>query len=1072
MAGVLDYTKYLTTLQTVTEVGNTFPSNQTTYTYTVGGSGQQGWTATIHWMTLIIDDYTVDANGTPDFSNTRAFGYYPGGSANQYSTGTISLPANMYTGPILPASTYHAPITIVNINWTKDGLDYAANLALIQNWEPTVTINDPYLDAAFEPMVNTPSTLTLIGQGRVIYYDDVTFTVVSDIPEQLPAFATATFFWDKAGGRVRLGSAVFNDKTATLTVNTEVIEFTGGTYPIYAEFPGFRQYGPVRSNTLQQVVASAIPLIVQSESFTPSQEYYYPGETVTYNLTVVQDPNYEAQSEPISNSARMRLSDSGLNVSLIPDTTFKTGAFSNGSINGSFTITSAMIDTALNDSDTVRSVTTTTLGPLAYTATIFVNNTHKVITNWDFYRPGRYDAGLTTATFKAASTVTRTIIAEEFPLTIAVTSTETEPWLGDDVLITVDGRNNRPFQNRISITASNGTTSTTLATFAYSNANNTYSTTTTILSTGTWTLQASFPGDLGTNLDYGNLASVSNTASIRIYPFGVMVPTPRTFIARDFGPRIGPYLSPASTITSWARSQFTLTNTVTYTMRVIATDGIGGISSYSTTTQWVKNTYNNPIWNRDASLIALSRNSDMLDPLNWFAVVNIPAGYTVYDQVNMSWPGTVGLPRKINGRFAPITIVHDDQSTATSIISLSIENPEIRLISKNSLTTTISVDPLVYGPNTLWETIRNDFQWWVSPMPQPLSGQIIYRNTNTNEIIYNKTVNVQTSTFTINADDFEFQNSGTFGIVAQYQGDDYRSTGTSNIVTANLIRNGNASHSFAFIDPPYYTGEIQDSDYGPGSRSIIINANTSTPYYPTAGRDYASAKPYKIYNPRYPTGEYPYHSVGFNIFKRWTTGTEVQVGDRIEIAYDVLSTGTYAGRVIGEFILPEFRNVRLPGYPQNTENFYPYWTLGIKTTFTVRGYDRQNDPYDPGVRFDLSPASQSNGLQNFWNGPAQYDKWWRNGGISIDYYKGDTPDIGNNSNAHVNTFQSPQKINAVLQPMNGKFDFHYVINFTDASKQPPIINFETRVYAWSNTPIDNPNYYECNLTTNTLTKIS
>lgn len=1050
MAGVLDYTKYLTTLQTVTEVGNTFPSSQTTYTYTVGGSGQQGWTATIHWMTLIIDDYTVDANGTPDFSNTRAFGYYPGGSANQYSTGTISLPANMYTGPILPASTYHAPITIVGINWTKDGLDYAANLALIQNWEPTVTINDPYLDEAFEPMVNTPSTLELIGQGRVIYYDDVTFTVVSDIPEQLPAFATATFFWDKAGGRVRLGSAVFNDKTATLTVNTEDIEFTGGTYPIYAEFPGFRQYGPVRSNTLQQVVASAIPLIVQSESFTPSQEYYYPGETVTYNLTVVQDPNYEAQPEPISNSARMKLSDSGLNVSLIPDTTFKTGAFSNGSINGSFTITSAMIDTALNDSDTVRSVTTTTLGPLAYTATIFVNNTHKVITNWDFYRPGRYDQGLTTATFKAASTITKTIIAEEFPLTISVTSTETEPWLGDDVVITVDGRNNRPFQNAISVTASNGTTSTTLANFTYSNANNTYSTTTTILSTGTWTLQASFPGDLGTNLDYGNLPSVSNTASIRIYPFGIMVPTPRTFIARNLGV--------AGIVTAWAKSQFTLTNAVTFSMRLLDRDGVSGYRNFVSTGTWVKNTYNNPIWNQEQQLIDRCRNADMLDPLNWFSTVNIPAGYSYYDGLTMTWEGTVGLPRKINGKFAPITVVHDNQSTATSIISLSIENPEIRLISKNSLTTTISVDPLVYGPNTLWETLRNNSNPWSGePICPLLVGQFIYRNTNTNEIIYNKTVNVQTSTFTINADDFTTQNTGTFGIVAQYQGDDFRTTGTSNIVIADLIRTGNVSHSFGFVDVSSYEGQA------------TVTANTSTPYYPVSGRDYQGLY-YKVYDPRYVTGEYPPTSVAFNIFKRYSTGTEVQVGDRIEIAYDVLTTGTYAGRVIGEFVLPEFRNVRLPGHPQNADNFYPYWTLGIKTTFTVRGYDRVNDPYDPGVRFDFGTGNQ---ILNRWNGPAQYaENFWFCNGISIDYYKGDTPDIGNSSNAHVNTWQTPYKLNGVMQPLKTKFDFHYVINYTDASQQPPIINFETRVYAWSNCPIDNPNYYECNLTTNTLTKIS
>jgi hypothetical protein len=1062
MAGVLDYKKYLTTLQTVTEVGNTFPSSQTTYTYTVGGSGQQGWTATIQWMTLIIDDYTVDSSGTPDFSNTRVFGYYPGGSANQYSTGTISFPANMYTGPILPASTYHAPITVVNINWVKEGVDYAANIALIQNWEPGVTINDPYLDAAFEPMINTPSTLELIGQGRVIYYDDVTFTVVSDIPEQLPAFATATFFWDDPGGRVRLGSAGFNDKTATLTVNTEDIGFTGGTYPIYAEFPGFRQYGPVRSNTLQQVVASAIPLIVQSESFTPSQEYYFTGESVNYSLTVVQDPNYEAQSEPISNSVSMKLSDSGLNVSLIPDTTFKTGAFFNGSVNGSFTITSAMIDTALIDSDTVRSVTTTTLGPLAYTATIFVNNTHKVITNWDFYRPGRYDAGFTTATFKAASTITKTIIAEEFPLTISVTSTETEPWLGDDVVITVDGRNNRLFQNNISITASNGSTSTTLATFAYSNANNTYSTTTTILSTGTWTLQASFPGDLGTNLDYGNLPSVSNTASIRIYPFGVMVPTPRTFIARDFGPRIGPFLSPASTITSWARSQFTLTNTVTYTMRVIATDGIGGISSYSTTTQWVKNTYNNPIWNRDASLIALSRNSDMLDPLNWFAVVNIPAGYTVYDQVNMSWPGTVGLPRKINGRFAPITIVHDSQSTATSIISLSIENPEIRLVSKNSLTTTISVDPLVYGPNTLWETIRAPATWWVSPMPEPLSGQIIYRNTNTNEIIYNKTVNVQTSTFTINADDFEFQNSGTFGIVAQYQGDDFRTTGTSNIVTADLIRTGNASHSFSFVTISQ-----------PGDGRSYVSPTSQNPWIPKSG--YYAFNIYRDFG-TYQTGEYSPTEVGYNIVKRYSTGTEVQVGDRVEIAYDVLSTGTYSGRVAGQFVLPDFRRVPVPGYVYPTQDI---WHLGIKVTYTVRRGGQENNPYEPGIRWEFNQDGLYNVHSNIpWpEGPYAGFIYLRNRLPSAKFYKG--PNVPNGfpfeyPGAQSSTFSYVLPLPPYARTSVPAFDIGYDLTITDEHKEyaPPIINIETRLYCITQSLVDNPNYYEINLTTNTLTKTS
>jgi len=522
MAGILDYKNYLNTLQTLSEIGNSFPSSQNTYRFTVGGTtSTQGWTATISWNTLIVDDYVIKTNGEPDFTNSKIIGYFTTGTANQYSTGTISIPANMYTGSILPGSTYHTPITVVNIDWVKDGIDYAVNLGFIQNWEPGVNLGDPYFDDGFEPVVSQRSTLTLVGYGRVVYYDNFSLTATTDIPLDLPlANSTCYFYYDNGTVRRLLGSSQFVDKVASITLNTVDVGFTGGTYSIYAEYLGFREYGLTRSNLLQQVVATEIPLLVDSESITPDLEVYYPG-TVTYDITLVPDPQYYPEDIPVENLARIKLAKSPIGLYPTSDILVKEANLVNGNISSTVTLASTQLDLNLSRTDTVYTILTGTIFSTYYQTIISVTNTASIKTEWDFYRPGPYGAGSHNKIITLNTTTTRNTFGESFPLTVSRTPEET--YWTEPIVITVDGRNSRQFYNTITVTGTatifGSNTSTVIATFTATNTStNTYSVEIDSLGSGTWHISASYPGDIGSSIFIANLPSTSNTIDHVIRP--------------------------------------------------------------------------------------------------------------------------------------------------------------------------------------------------------------------------------------------------------------------------------------------------------------------------------------------------------------------------------------------------------------------------------------------------------------------------------------------------------------------------------------------------------------------------
>jgi len=153
MSGVLNFDQYLGGPDQI-KIEQVFPSNQKTLVYNFN-QDITGWTFVMDHQTLVVDQVTFNRNsGQPNFSTSSVIGFFPKveltGTAvvDNASTGRVlvTLPANMYTGPIIPDARLNVPITIVGITWTDDQSPAQINThrwALVQCWEPDVTPGDP-----------------------------------------------------------------------------------------------------------------------------------------------------------------------------------------------------------------------------------------------------------------------------------------------------------------------------------------------------------------------------------------------------------------------------------------------------------------------------------------------------------------------------------------------------------------------------------------------------------------------------------------------------------------------------------------------------------------------------------------------------------------------------------------------------------------------------------------------------------------------------------------------------------------------------------------------------------------
>jgi hypothetical protein len=156
-AGVLNFSQYLGGPDNI-QCEQTFPSTQQTLQYNFGVS-INGWTFNIEAQTVVVDTVTFDRNsGQPNFASSKVIGFFPTETIDPYIYANyinvtaglvnITIPANLYTGPILPDARVNVPITIIKVQWTDAGSPAQINShrwAFIQCYEPGVTPGDPTL---------------------------------------------------------------------------------------------------------------------------------------------------------------------------------------------------------------------------------------------------------------------------------------------------------------------------------------------------------------------------------------------------------------------------------------------------------------------------------------------------------------------------------------------------------------------------------------------------------------------------------------------------------------------------------------------------------------------------------------------------------------------------------------------------------------------------------------------------------------------------------------------------------------------------------------------------------------
>jgi len=545
MAGILDYRNYLNTLQTLTNVDHIFPSDQKTYTYSVDNSGTGGWVANITWQTLLIDQVSYDSTGRPNFSNSTLLGYFENssGTTTEYSTGTISVPEGIYTGPLLPASDLYVPIIIIGFEWRQDGASYQQNIGYIVNWEPGVPIGNPYDSEFFEPFIIKPSVLTLTGPDLIIYKDDATLTAISDIPLDLTG-VICRFFASTGTVYNELGSTTFIENRADLNFNSENV-LTTGTYTIFASFGGKRDYSRATSNIINLEVIEGIPLIKDFSSFDPDLEMYFPSTTVDYTLGVIPSPLFPPSGVPIGNTATIRTIDG---FPPLVENVFKSGNFVNGVIDGTFTVTNSMVDTGLTSTATNFTITGWTANTTTYTATIFVTNTETVQTRWLSQRVGKYASGRISDTINVGTSTSRTLAINPFPLLLDV-SPEGTVWQ-EPINVSV-GTVSTPYGSDIRVVATN-TDNTVIIFEDNASGTDTINFSYSALSTGTWTITASYPGDFGQSIYYANTASTSNSIIHRVRP-GNELPAVFTF-----------WSTATETLNVWASTSSVLVNDVSF----------------------------------------------------------------------------------------------------------------------------------------------------------------------------------------------------------------------------------------------------------------------------------------------------------------------------------------------------------------------------------------------------------------------------------------------------------------------------------------------------------------------------
>ena len=194
---LLSFSQYLQGGDNV-KVEEMFPSTQQTFTYDYG-TNVSGYTFEADMQSIVIDQMTYNTNdGQPNFTTSSVIGYFANaeiGAANIVTTGAASgtidftIPAQRYTGPIVPDARENVVITVVSFRWTNGGATPTTTeshrWAIIERYEPDVQIGNPTLSSTFIPLgVGAISTFTdnasAVGTRVAGTYTGVTGVVAGD----------------------------------------------------------------------------------------------------------------------------------------------------------------------------------------------------------------------------------------------------------------------------------------------------------------------------------------------------------------------------------------------------------------------------------------------------------------------------------------------------------------------------------------------------------------------------------------------------------------------------------------------------------------------------------------------------------------------------------------------------------------------------------------------------------------------------------------------------------------------------------------------------------------------------
>jgi hypothetical protein len=162
MAGrVLDFKSYVGGQDNVV-VEEMTPSVQKTFNYDFG-TDVSSYTFAADFQTIVVDTLAYDrVTGEPNFTDSNVLGSFAnaeiaGGNIDSSSAAAgnirFTLPANRYTGQMLPDARANVPITIVSFRWTNTGVSPNTTenhrYAILERYEPDVVIGNPTLDAGY-----------------------------------------------------------------------------------------------------------------------------------------------------------------------------------------------------------------------------------------------------------------------------------------------------------------------------------------------------------------------------------------------------------------------------------------------------------------------------------------------------------------------------------------------------------------------------------------------------------------------------------------------------------------------------------------------------------------------------------------------------------------------------------------------------------------------------------------------------------------------------------------------------------------------------------------------------------